>query len=221
MHPPAAAEALLKAPLLREHGSLVIKEPGSATRKDFESATFDPCCCQHSQQVPCLCLPACQPASLPAVDATILGMPLCDYFSAADDQAAVAVLQIPGGTGRADLDVVSLKNIDPVVAMAQLEAIMTGCTYEEASGRPRSGQLLSDPEQSGVIVVSLTDTLTAALASTLPDDLLRFAESWSTTDELRQIGISVESTAGVLGALAGLAQRAHTSGRQLYCRWAL
>ncbi|MFD8888785.1 hypothetical protein ACFV0H_40935 [Streptomyces erythrochromogenes] len=45
-------------------------------------------------------------------------MTLCDYFSAADDQAAVAVLQSPGGPGRAELDVVLLKNIDSVVAIA-------------------------------------------------------------------------------------------------------
>ncbi|MFD6548666.1 hypothetical protein ACN6K9_002182 [Streptomyces sp. SAS_267] len=70
-------------------------------------------------------------------------------------------------------------------------------------------------------MVSLTDTVTAALASAAQDDLVRFAEPWSKTDELRQIGISVEVTAGVLEALAGLAQRAHTSGQQLYCWWAL
>ncbi|WP_079174564.1 hypothetical protein [Streptomyces mirabilis] len=153
--------------------------------------------------------------------ARILDMPLCDYFSAADDQAAVAVLQIPGGPGQADLDVVPLKNIDPVVAIAQLEAIMTGRSYEEASERPRSGQLLSDPEDGGAFVVSLTDTLTAALATASQDDLVRSAEPWSKTDELRQIGINVEFTAGVLEALAGLAQRAQASGQRLYCWWAL
>jgi hypothetical protein len=148
-------------------------------------------------------------------------MPLCDYFSAADDQAAVAVLQTPGGPGQADLDVVFFKDIDPVVAIARLEAIMTDCSYEDARERPRSGQLLSTPEEGAAFVVSLTDTLTAALASASRDDLVRFAEPWSKTDELRQIGISVEFTAGVLEALAGLAQRARTSGQRLYCWWAL
>ncbi|MET8630720.1 hypothetical protein ABZW30_44730 [Kitasatospora sp. NPDC004669] len=148
-------------------------------------------------------------------------MPLCDYFSAADDHTAVAVLQTPGGPGQAGLDVVFLKNIDPVVAIAQLEAIMTSCSYEEASERPRSGQLLSDPEDDGAFVVSLTDTLTAALASASQDDLVRFAEPWSKTDELRQIGVNVEVTADVLEALAGLAQRAQASDQRLYCWWAL
>lgn len=155
------------------------------------------------------------------MDARIVGMPLCDYFSATDDQVAVAVLQTPGGPGSAELDVVFLKNIDPVVAIAQLEAIMTSCSYEEASERPRSGQLLSEPEDGPPFVVSLTDTLIDALATASQDDLIRFAEPWSMTDELRQIGISAEATANVLEALAGLAQRAQASDQLLYCWWAL
>jgi hypothetical protein len=158
---------------------------------------------------------------LSAVDVRLGGMTLCDYFSAADDQAAVAVLQTPGGPGQAELDVVFLKNIDPVVAIAQLEAIMTGCSYEEASERPRSGQLLSEPEDGPPFVVSLSDTLIDALAAATPDDFVRFAEPWSMTDELHQMGISVEDTAAVLKNLAGLAQRAQASGQRLYCWWAL
>ncbi|MGW6949116.1 hypothetical protein [Streptomyces xanthophaeus] len=155
------------------------------------------------------------------MDARIVGMPLCDYFSAPDDQAAVAVLRTPGGPGQAELDVVFLKDIDPVVAIAQLEAVMTGCSYEEATGRPRSGQLLSEPEDGPPFVVTLTDTLIDALAVASPDDLVRCAEPWSMTDELRQIGIGVEATAEVLESLAGLARRARASDRRLYCWWAL
>lgn len=33
---------------------------------------------------------------------------MCDYFAAADDQAAVAVLDTLGGPGSASLDVISL-----------------------------------------------------------------------------------------------------------------
>ncbi|MFD7324770.1 hypothetical protein ACFV9D_27385 [Streptomyces sp. NPDC059875] len=155
------------------------------------------------------------------MDARIVGMPLCDYFSATDDQAAVAVLQTPGGPGQAELDVVFLKNIDPVVAIAQLEAIMTGCSYDEAGERPRSGKVLSEPEDGPPFVVSLTDTLIDALATASQDDLVRFAKLWSMTEELRQIGIGAEVTADVLEALAGLAQRAQASDQRLYCWWAL
>ncbi|MEU7359002.1 MULTISPECIES: hypothetical protein [Streptomyces] len=148
-------------------------------------------------------------------------MTLCDYFSAADDRAAVAVLQTPGGPGQAELDVVFLKNIDPVVAIARLEAIMTGCTREEAGERPRSGQLLSEPEDGPPFVVSLSDTLVDALATATRDDLAGFAEPWSMTDELRQTGVGIEDTTAVLENLAGLAQRARASDQRLYCWWAL
>ncbi|MCX5409640.1 hypothetical protein OHA37_38005 [Streptomyces sp. NBC_00335] len=148
-------------------------------------------------------------------------MTLCDYFSAVDDEAAVAVLHSPGGPGRAEFDVFPLRNIDPVVAMAQLEAVMTGCSHEEAAERPRSGELLSSPQDGPPFVVSLSDTLSDALATAADDDLVRFAEPWSRTDELQQMGIGVEVTADVLRGLAGLARRAQASGRRLYCWWAL
>ncbi|MFJ3762175.1 hypothetical protein [Streptomyces sp. NPDC090080] len=148
-------------------------------------------------------------------------MPTCDYFSATDDQAALDVLHTPGGPARAGLDVAYLKNIDPVVAIARLEALLTGCTYEEASRRPRSGQLLSDPDDGSGFIVSLTDTLTTALANATHDTLHRVAEPWSQTDELQQTCTDAEYTADVLEALAALAQRAHASGRRLYCRWSL
>ncbi|MFI1789745.1 hypothetical protein ACH40D_15015 [Streptomyces olivaceoviridis] len=122
---------------------------------------------------------------LSAADAGIGGMALCDCFSAADDRAAVAVLRTSGGPGQADLDVVILKNIDPVVAIAQLEALMADCTREEAGERPRSGRLLSESEDGPPFVVSLSDTLVGALATATRNALAGFAEPWSMTGELR------------------------------------
>lgn len=46
-------------------------------------------------------------------------MPLCDHFSAADDESAVAALRTEGGPTRTDHDTVCLKGIDPVVALAR------------------------------------------------------------------------------------------------------
>ena len=146
---------------------------------------------------------------------------MCDYFAAADDQAAVAVLDTLGGPGSASLDVISLKGIDPVVCMAQLEAIMAGCSYEEARQRPRSGELLSSPEAESAFVVSVSDTLCELLAVAAGDELARAAESWSLTDELRMNRVDAETTAGVLADLAGLARRAQASNWRLYCWWAL
>ncbi|MEW2287514.1 hypothetical protein [Streptomyces sp. NPDC047841] len=72
-----------------------------------------------------------------------------------------------------------------------------------------------------MFVVSVSDTLTHALATVARDDLARFAEAWSATGGLRQTAATVEDTAAVLEDLAGLAQRAQASGRRLYCWWAL
>ncbi|WP_329124522.1 hypothetical protein [Streptomyces sp. NBC_01353] len=148
-------------------------------------------------------------------------MTLCDYFSAPDDNAAAAVVEMPGGPAAAALDVVYLKNIDPVVAIAHLEAIATDCSYEEAGRRPRSGHLLSSPESEGPFVLSLSDTLTEALVTATPDDLAAFAEPWSMTAELRQIQVDAKTAAVALEALAGLAHRARADGLQLYCWWSL
>jgi len=147
-------------------------------------------------------------------------MPLSDYFSAVDDQAAIAVLQTLGGPEKAGLDVVLLENIDPVVAIARLEAAVTGCSYEEARELPRSGEQLSSSEGES-FVISVSDSLVDALAAASRDDLVRSAELWSMTDELRQLGISVEVTVEILEELAGLAQRALASRMRLYCWLAL
>ncbi|MFH7594767.1 hypothetical protein WDV06_06610 [Streptomyces racemochromogenes] len=148
-------------------------------------------------------------------------MTLCDYFAAIDDQAAAAVAHMPGGPAQCALDTVSLKGIDPVVAVARLEGIATGCTYEEASRRPRSGRLLSPPEADGPLVFSLSDSLIEALVTATPDGLVRFAEPWSQAEELQRSQVDVDTAAGVLEALAGLASRAQGSGMGLYCWWSL
>ncbi|WP_328786571.1 MULTISPECIES: hypothetical protein [unclassified Streptomyces] len=148
-------------------------------------------------------------------------MTLCDYFSAADDQAALAVAEQAGGPAEAALDVVFLKNIDPVVAIAQLEAILTDGTYEEASRRPRAGQLLSSPEDEGRLIISVSDTLAEALAEATRADLERVAEPWSMTAELQQSKVDTSNALDVLEALAGLAQRARSSDMHLYCWWSL
>ncbi|MGW4905043.1 hypothetical protein [Streptomyces sp. NPDC004270] len=43
LHLQAAVEVLLKARLQREHWSLVFKDPGRATREDFDGAAFESC----------------------------------------------------------------------------------------------------------------------------------------------------------------------------------
>ncbi|QKW23020.1 hypothetical protein HUT16_31565 [Kitasatospora sp. NA04385] len=149
-------------------------------------------------------------------------MPLCDYFSAPDDPAAVALLDTFGGPGPAGFDTVALKGIDPVVVIARLEAVLTGCTYREARARPRSGRSLADPDAcDSAFVVALTDTLAEALAALPSDALPHLAERWSAAEELRQSGTDAATAADALHHLAALARRARTTGHRLYCWWSL
>lgn len=150
------------------------------------------------------------------VGARIGGMTLCDYFSAADDQAAAAVGGSPGGPGPAGFDVVSLKDIDPVVAIARLEAIATDCSYEEAGQRPRSGQLLSEADGQGPLVFSLSDTLVTALVTATRGDFRRFAESWSMTAELRQNQVAAETAGGALEAIWSCAPTPSSAARSCW-----
>ncbi|MCM2389685.1 hypothetical protein [Streptomyces albipurpureus] len=148
-------------------------------------------------------------------------MVMCNYFSAPDDGTAVGVLEQPGGPDTANFDVVSLKGIDPVVVMAQLEAILTDSTYDEAIQRPRSGQLLSSPDAESAFIVSVSDTLQEALASASPGALVETAGPWSASDELQASGITSETAVQVLVLLSGLASRARLADRRMYCWWAL
>ncbi|MDT3399629.1 hypothetical protein RKE29_23805 [Streptomyces sp. B1866] len=148
-------------------------------------------------------------------------MPLCDYFSAPDDATATGVLDEPGGPDPSALDVLPLKGVDPVVVLPRLEAVLTGRTYDEVSGLPRSGQLLSSPEADGQFVVSVSDSLQEALAAAPPASLAEAAGPWSETEELRQSGVTAEAVLEALTQLAALAARAREAGRRLYCWWAL
>ncbi|MGW4233506.1 hypothetical protein ACWEF9_30320 [Streptomyces sp. NPDC004980] len=148
-------------------------------------------------------------------------MVMSDYFSASDDDTAVRVLDRFGGPDPSVLDVVPLKGIDPVVAIARLEAVLTGCTYDEATGRPRSGQLLSSPEADSAFIMSVSDTLQEALASATHDSLVEAAGPWSETEELQASGIDSETAGEALVLLSGLAGRARSADLRLYCWWAL
>ncbi|WP_327398982.1 hypothetical protein OG194_01660 [Streptomyces sp. NBC_01288] len=145
-------------------------------------------------------------------------MVMCDYFSAASDEAAVGVLDGPGGPDPSVFDVLSLKGIDPVVVMARLEGILTDCTYDEAPARPRSGQLLSDPEAEAAVVISVSDTLRDALATASDKRLELAAGPFAAVEELR---FTPTKTAELLHRLSGLARRASAENRRLYCWWAL
>jgi hypothetical protein len=145
-------------------------------------------------------------------------VPDADYFAAADDAAAIAVIEAGGPTG-VGLDVIFLKDIDPVDAIAQLEAVMTSCSYEEASKRPRVGQLLSSADVDSPFVLTVSDTLFEALISATNDGVAATAEAWSASGGVR--GLDAATAARIVEALVGLANRAHLADLRLYCWWTL
>ncbi|MFE9605160.1 hypothetical protein [Streptomyces hokutonensis] len=145
-------------------------------------------------------------------------MAICDYYSAASDEAAVGVLDAPVGPDPAVFDVLSLKGIDPVVVVARLEGLLTDCAHDEARARPRSGQLLSDPEAEAAFVISVTDTLRDALASATDGQLGLVAGPFGAVEE---VGLPSAEALEVLRLLSGLARRAVAENRRLYCWWAL
>lgn len=145
-------------------------------------------------------------------------MPDADYFSAADDVSALAVIE-GGGPARAGLDVIFLKDVDPVDAMAGLEAVMTGCGHEEAGARPRVAQLLSSAEVDSPFVLTVSDSLRDALASVSAEDAVRAAEAWVASGSTT--GLDAVTATGVVEALVGLAGRAHAAELRLYCWWTL
>lgn len=145
-------------------------------------------------------------------------MAMCDYYSAASDEAAVGVLDVPGGPVPSVFDLLSLKGIDPVVVMARLEGLLTDCAYEEARARPRSGQLLSDPEAEAAFVISVSDTLRDALASATDGQLGLVAGPFGAVEE---VGLPPAEALELLRLLSGLARRAVAENRRLYCWWAL
>ncbi|MEW1642718.1 hypothetical protein [Streptomyces sp. NPDC091219] len=83
-----------------------------------------------------------------AVQGTLYGMVMCECFAAVSDEAAVGVLEAPGGPDPSVFDVLSLRGVGPVVVMARLEGILTDRTYDEARARPRSGQLSENPDSA-------------------------------------------------------------------------
>src|SRR5215213_5525106 len=110
-------------------------------------------------------------------------MPLTDYFIAADDDAARAAVTL--GPIPAEFVTVEAKNLDPVVALGTLTAILTGRDYDEVTGHPRHGHAITDTGPSAEsFVLTVPDGLRDALAAADDHLLMRTAQRWATTEEL-------------------------------------
>jgi hypothetical protein len=93
---------------------------------------------------------------------------------------------------------------------------MTGRPYDDIVEDPRSGQAVATRDGGERLVLTLTESVTTALADAGNDRLSGVAEPWSQTDEFWGAG-DPEVLAGFLRDLAGLARRARARDQQLYC----
>jgi hypothetical protein len=148
---------------------------------------------------------------------------LTDYFSASSDKEAASAIDRLGGpsqpstdpSAKAPFDTVQAKNLDPVVVLGTLEALLTGRDYQDIVKGPHAGRLLAGQDDYHLLVLTVTDGIQAALAAASDDELAEVAVPWSQTEELK--GAEPENLAGLLQELAGLARRAADRNERLYC----
>ena len=145
---------------------------------------------------------------------------LTDYFAAPDDaRAAVAAPTGPSApdflTSQPGFATVELTGINPFVVLGSLASLLTGRPYREVTADARHGSLVASVGDEGPWVVSVTDTLVAALAGSTPAALEHVAVRWSATEELA--GSDPAALARALHRLAALCVRADDAGHRVYC----
>lgn len=139
---------------------------------------------------------------------------LSDYFSAPSDEAAASVVAVL--LRETGYDVLEMNGLFPNYHLLPVEAFLTGRTEEAVKAGPRHGKLLASVDDYQVVVVTVSDELTARLAAASSEQLARAAESWSTFEDFR--GSDTSGLAGFLGDLASLARRAIARSERLYCK---
>jgi hypothetical protein len=140
---------------------------------------------------------------------------LYEYFSAADDASAVTAFE----TGAEDAGFASLgalKGIGPDIGLGNLEAVLTGLSFDQVSQDPRFEDVITpETEDEGTWIVALTDRLRDGLAGVTPDELLPIAERWAATFEYGKP--KPDLVADFLGRLVDLAVQAQARKHRLYC----
>jgi hypothetical protein len=100
---------------------------------------------------------------------------LFDYFAADSDEQAASTIDRLGGPAADEpggaFDTVAVKGIDPVVQLGTLEELLTGRPYDAVVADPRSGHALAVHDGGERVVLTVTDSLTDALAAATPDRL--------------------------------------------------
>jgi hypothetical protein len=150
---------------------------------------------------------------------------LCDYFMAPSDAAARDTLaqargirgEVLGAAGTA-YPTISLLGMEPSIALARLEELLTGRSCEEISGDP-TGVMLAISEEAMRSVVSITENLQQAMVRADDGTLCRIAVPWSEPDDVRGCrGADPVAAGELLVKIAGFIRRGRSDGLRLYCR---
>lgn len=130
---------------------------------------------------------------------------VCVVFAAPDDEAAIAMLEDGLGSPVHNDD-----GLRPEV-LAELEALLTGRDSQEIAADPRHGAQVTEifDEDAGVVeagILTITDTLTHALAVADAEALSEAAARWSHGEYAVQ-------------GLAAVARHAAAHGHHVYSFW--
>ncbi len=147
-----------------------------------------------------------------------------EYFAAPSDDDAVRVLEdagwpVPVGSaagGTRLWDVVDGAGIEPTVNLADLEELLTGIVFDDVLENPRAGETLANQDDQGM-VITVTDSLQAALAALEDNRLAPLAADWSHAEEFGS-DASPGDLRAFLTDLSRLAARAAGRNERLYCR---
>jgi len=151
-----------------------------------------------------------------------------EYFSAPNDELAAATLNWPGGpengfkpkglfARRIDgYPAVHGRGVDPVIALGQFEALLTGLSLDEQFADEDSRPILAETEPDARLVLRIHDHFRDALAVAPLQNLRDLAVPWSTIEEF----YGQANRAGLIKLLMLLraqAVEARGAGHHLYC----
>ncbi len=150
---------------------------------------------------------------------------LTSYFVAPDDEQAAQVIDWPSGPvepagdaeGQDAFPVVDTK-IEPVVTLTKLAEILSGTPYDELAADKRISTLLAQKDEYEVLVLTVSDSVKAALAGASDEDLVRAAGPWSQIEEFHGL-VDPDDLLEVMRELGLLARQAVDSGHSMYVWW--
>ena len=106
----------------------------------------------------------------------------------------------------------------PDERLTKLAEILSGTPYDELAADKRISTLLAQKDEYEVLVLTVSDSVKAALAGASDEDLVRAAGPWSQIEEFHGL-IDLDDLLEVMRELGLLARQAVDSGHSMYVWW--